>query len=93
MTIYEKPKYIQFIEYYESKGFKVELHKAVTTFSKYIFLEKNNKKVKVRFSNHSPNKLKESNLDSDFYVGKVNFNKWKTAREVAIEINKIYKEI
>ena len=49
-----------------------ELLKARTTVSKYVYVKntKTGKRVKVRFSNHMPNKELQLNNDCDFYVGR-----------------------
>lgn len=63
------PKWIQFAETMIKDGWKVKLHRSVTTVSKYIYISKNNQKFKIRFSNHKANKHSENNEDSDYYVG------------------------
>lgn len=70
--IYPIPKWIIFCKEMIRRGWVVKLHAAKTTVSKYIYLEKGKYNIKVRFSNHKANKIKELNKDSDFYVGKGN---------------------
>lgn len=56
-----------------NKGFKVSLYEARRTFSKYLTVERDEKKFKVRFSNHKPIKEREENNDCDFFVGVTNY--------------------
>lgn len=70
---YGKAKWIEFAEDLLHNGYKVSLYEAKTTFSKYLTIEKGNKKFKVRFSNHRPNINKELENDCDFFVGVTNF--------------------
>jgi hypothetical protein len=66
---YPVPKWIIFSEKMLELGFIVSLHKAKSTYSKYIYLNKGLKKYKVRFSNHRANRGAELSNDCDFYVG------------------------
>jgi len=66
---FEIPKFVQFIAYALSKGYKVHLYDAQTTVSKYVTIINGEKKFKVRFSNHKPNKQRQLNGDCDFFVG------------------------
>jgi hypothetical protein len=66
---YPVPKWIQFSEELISDNWHVRLHRSKSTVSKYLYISKNNKNFKIRFSNHKPNKMKENNEDCDFYVG------------------------
>ena len=72
---YPKPKWIMFCETLLNAGYHITLYEARSTCSKYITIhEPNNKKFKIRFSNHRPNRFRESNKDCDFFVGVSNFN-------------------
>jgi hypothetical protein len=66
---YSIPKWITFCEVMLQNNWKVILHEAKSTHSKYIYASKNDKKVKVRFSDHLPNKNAQDINDSDYYVG------------------------
>jgi hypothetical protein len=66
---YSIPKWIIFSEKMLELGFKVDLHKAKTTVSKYIYITRGLKKYKIRFSNHKANRNAELSDDCDFYVG------------------------
>jgi len=79
---YSVQKWIQFCRVMMDEGFRVNVHEAQTTFSKYIVITdpKGHRKFKVRFSNHRPNKQAENRDDSDFYVGVAN-NKTTTTEQ------------
>ena len=82
---YSKPKYIEFIEFIEffyNLGFEVGFYRAKTTVSKYVFVKKGDKEIKIRFSNHLPNLLKEEQKDSDYYVGRKHNGKWISSEEI-----------
>jgi len=67
---YPVPKWIVFCEGALKLGFKVSLHRAHTTFSKYIFITgRDGATKKVRFSNHKAAYYKEVAGDCDYYVG------------------------
>ena len=70
---YGKAKWIMFAEELLKKGFRVSLYEARRTFSKYLTVEKDGEKFKVRFSNHKPNKEREEHCDCDFFVGVSNY--------------------
>ena len=70
--IYGKAKWIIFAEKLLKQGYKIRLYEAKWTFSKYLTVEKDDKKFKVRFSNHKPAREKELNNDCDFFVGVTN---------------------
>lgn len=68
---FEKPKYIWFCEQLLLKGFDLDICEAITTRSKYVYVNRDGKQYKVRFSNHKPNKYKEKVIkDCDFFVGR-----------------------
>ena len=85
---YGKQKWIIFCETLLEKGYTLYLYEARKTFSKYITVCKNNKRYKVRFSNHKPALQKETFNDSDFYVGISNFG--TTTTEDALNAVKKY---
>lgn len=67
---FSTPKYLQFMKRCICAGFKVRLHKAETTNSKYVYVDCDVSRFKVRFSNHKPsieNQLEKKNCD--FFVG------------------------
>ena len=66
---YTTPKWITFSEALLQAGWKVELKRSKTTFSKYIYINKGDRSFKIRFSNHKPNKGQQETNDCDFYVG------------------------
>ncbi len=66
---YPIPKWIIFSQTLIKDGWVVRLYRAKTTFSKYLFISRDKKMLKIRFSNHKANKLKELANDCDFYVG------------------------
>lgn len=82
---YSVQKWIQFCRIMMEQGFRVNVHEAVTTLSKYITVTdpKGHKKFKVRFSNHRPNKDVEKSSDSDFYVGVANNKTTTTEQAIA----------
>jgi len=64
-----KSKWIEFSETLLNAGFRIELYEAKKTVSKYLTVIRGQKRFKVRFSNHKPNKGKEIFKDCDFFVG------------------------
>jgi hypothetical protein len=66
---YPISKWVLFCNFLLENKFKVKLHKARSTVSKYILVQKGKKEYKVRFSNHKPSYGMELTKDSDFYVG------------------------
>lgn len=82
---YTTPKYLTFCKCMIEKGWKVRMYKAETV-SKYIFVEKDNKIFKIRFSNHKPSIFKELQEDSDYYVG-VSNKQVLTTEEIIKKLN------
>lgn len=68
------------------RGFTVELHEAVTTVSKYVYVRRGNGVFKVRFSNHAPNARKEETGDCDFFVGRTNKTITTTSQAITATI-------
>lgn len=66
---YPPPKYLLFCKFLFEKQFRVYLHEAKTTNSKYVTIARGRQEVKIRFSDHRPNKHVQERADSDFYVG------------------------
>jgi len=66
---YPVPKWITFSETLLNSGWKVQLKRSKSSYSKYIYIQKEDKSYKIRFSNHRPNKDAQEMSDSDFYVG------------------------
>jgi len=66
---YSVPKWIIFCKELIKNGWEVSLYRSKSTVSKYVFIKKDDKKYKVRFSNHKANRQKEDTGDCNFYVG------------------------
>ena len=82
------PKYLQLCRRaLETNRYAVNLYDSRSTVSKYVTVRYGKKKFKIRFSNHPPNKEKEQNGESDFFVGVTNFtitntnDAWKALNE------------
>lgn len=90
---YPKPKYIEFIEYFMNLGFQVSLYNAQTTVSKYVFIKKGEKEIKVRFSNHAPNPSQEYSKDSDYYIGRRHSGKWISSDTIKDQILKDFSTL
>jgi len=67
---FPKAKWIEFCETMAADGFRCWLYEARQTYSKYITVSNGTTDVKIRFSNHKPDKSRELNGDCDFFVGK-----------------------
>ena len=88
---YDTPKWLSFCKKMSENGFAVKLHEAKTTFSKYVRIEKNDKKVKIRFSNHRPNYHTQKSNDSDYYVG-ISHSGCITTEQLVEEIELVYEQ-
>ena len=70
---YRTSKWILFSRHFLDLGYRVFLYEAINTRSKYVTLERGNRKgrrqYKVRFSDHKPALSQQDMGDSDFYVG------------------------
>lgn len=66
---YPIPKWIIFTEQLLQWNWQIFLYRAKSTYSKYLYISKGKQTIKVRFSNHKPNKFNQVNNDSDYYVG------------------------
>lgn len=75
-------KWISFCQFFLNAGYTVYVHEAVTTASKYIFICRGTSIYKVRFSNHKPNKDRESRKDCDFFVGRTNTGTTNTQQAI-----------
>lgn len=62
-------KWITFCEEMLQAGYVVNVYESQTTRSKYVYVSREKKTFKVRFSNHRPAREKQGEGDSDFYVG------------------------
>lgn len=62
-------KWIIFCEQLLARGYQVVVYEAKTTRSKYVYVVKDRRQFKVRFSNHKPRFDAQIGNDSDFYVG------------------------
>lgn len=69
---YPKAKWIEFSEILLKEDYELYIYEARKTFSKYITVMKDDKKFKVRFSNHKPIAHRELSNDCDFFVGVTN---------------------
>lgn len=66
---YNVPKWIIFSYAMISDGWDVYLIRSKSTVSKYVYILKGKKELKIRFSNHKANFHKEMQNDCNFYVG------------------------
>lgn len=69
---YPRPKWLEFAAImlsYQNQGVSLKLYDARSTVSKYLYVTRNGKTVKIRFSNHQPANGKIMANDSDYYVG------------------------
>lgn len=66
---YPEPRWIFFCIQMISCGFTVNVHRAKTTKSKYVYVTAMDRTVKVRFSDHKASAVQEEKGDSDLYVG------------------------
>ena len=69
---FPKLRWMDFLEAmlaYENDGVRCRLYRAKTTVSKYIYIQRKDRIVKVRFSNHFPANAKVAVNDADYYVG------------------------
>lgn len=69
---FPRPKWMEFaatLLTYSEQGVSLKLYDARTTVSKYLYVIRGDKTVKVRFSNHLPANQKILANDSDYYVG------------------------
>ena len=80
---YSVPKWITFSEILLYGGWCVRLHRSRSTVSKYLYISKEDKEYKVRFSNHKAAFNKEASGDCDFYVGVGNNGVIRTEQLVA----------
>lgn len=67
------PKWVKFCYTMLEHGWNIFLHRAKTTRSKYIYIIKDKRNYKIRFSDHKANFRQEIKNDSDYYVGVGNF--------------------
>lgn len=79
---YSCPKWISFAQTMLEAGFKVWLHEARKTPSKYLTVSRNNKSFRVRFSNHKPIEARELRGDCDFFVGHTNLTITNTQQAI-----------
>lgn len=70
---YATPKYLLFMEKALNMGLVVKLYKPKKGVSKYVTVYHQNKRFKVRFSNHLPIEELEAKNSCDFFVGVTNF--------------------
>jgi len=83
---YPMPKWGRFCIELLKRGYKVQLHPAKTTVSKYIYVTYKDQTVKVRFSNHKPAFQKQIHKDCDYYVGAIYGGAYSKMEEVMSKI-------
>lgn len=66
---FPKQQWVLFCEALLNRGYTMTLYEAKQTVSKYITVRRDNKKFKVRFSDHKPIARRELTGDCDFFVG------------------------
>lgn len=84
------PKWALFCQELMNEGYHVEIYESQSTVSKYIWVwhvEQPADPIKVRFSNHPPNEVKERHGDCDYYVGKGNYG-YRTTQECLDQIRR-----
>lgn len=69
---YTISKWLTFCEDMHALGLRTFVYEAQSTRSKYVYVERDGKHFKVRFSNHAPRLDRELGKDCDFFVGKTN---------------------
>jgi hypothetical protein len=89
---YPVPKWIQFSKTLLNDGWTIRLHRAKTTFSKYLYINKGELSLKIRFSNHKANRGAEDRNDSDYYVG-VGNKGVITTEQLIIQIKELETQI
>jgi hypothetical protein len=67
------PKWIKFCYVMLENNWIISLYRAQTTRSKYIYIKKNKRNYKIRFSDHKANFHQETKNDCDYYVGVGNY--------------------
>lgn len=72
---------------------QVELYESKSTVSKYVTLSRNKQKLKIRFSNHPANRMKEEIQDSDFYVGRTTKGVFNTQHAIDFVFKKLNLEV
>lgn len=77
---YQKQKWVEFCEVMLKRGYRVTLYEAKQTRSKYLTVHKEQRRFKVRFSDHAPILRRELAADCDFFVGKTNMV-WTTTQQ------------
>lgn len=77
---YPTPKYLLFIKHMLEQGWTAKVY--VSKVSKYVFVENDTDRYKIRFSNHKPLYHREQESDCDFYVGVSNLQVSTTAQIV-----------
>ena len=80
---YSPPKFLLFAMKMAQNGWAVSIHEVKV--SKYVFILKEDRLIKIRFSNHKPNRIRENQEDCDYYVG-VSHKQVSTTKEL---INKL----
>lgn len=82
-TQYDAPKYLRFILRMLREGWEVKMYiPRKNKISKYVFVSKDDRIYKIRFSNHKPIVQRELDNDCDFYAGISNL-KVMTTEQIA----------
>lgn len=88
-TSFEAPKYLRFILRMLREGWRVKLYIPHSNkISKYVFVYREGKIFKIRFSNHKPIIQKELDNDCDFYAGISNLRVMTTEQIAKIILKK-----
>lgn len=90
---YEAPKYIMFCKLMYPYVDAVYLYESRSTVSKYVTVVRGDTRVKVRFSNHPANRMKEAIQDSDFYVGRTTKGVFNTRHAIDFVFKKLNLEV
>jgi hypothetical protein len=86
---YDTPKYIQFCKLMYPYVDAVYLYESRSTVSKYVTVVRGEAQIKVRFSNHPANRMKEVIQDSDFYVGRTTKGIFNTRHAIDFVFGKL----
>lgn len=87
------PKYIQFCKLMFPYTDEIFLYESKSTVSKYVTVVRGGIKIKVRFSNHQANRMKEAIQDSDFYVGRTTKGIFNTQHAIDFVFKKFGLEV
>ncbi len=60
---YKKPKWLQFCEYLQHKGIESEICFSKISVSKYVIFKHQKEYIKIRFSQHSPKRVRDFDIN------------------------------